>query len=65
MSLRTLNPRPQIPLSSLVMELKSVSEQIIPCLTELKELRLILFDAAKSPYIKLTLLGSTVSKKCS
>lgn len=62
MSKRTANPRPQIPVSEIVLEMLSPKEPVISSLKELKSLRLIQFDEANSTFVKLTLLGYTVTR---
>lgn len=61
-SLRTPNPRPSIAVAGIASELQQVSEQIVPMLTELKDLRLIAFDKPSVQSVKLTLLGFTVTR---
>jgi hypothetical protein len=59
-SLRTPNPRPLIAVAGIASELQQVSEQIVPMLTELKDMRLIAFDKPNVQSIKLSLLCHTV-----
>lgn len=61
-SQRAANPRPQISVTGIADELMQVREQILPMLTELKDLRLITFDNIYVQSIKLTLLGFTVKR---
>ena len=62
MSTRTANPRPQILINLLANELSVLREQVLPFLTELKDMRLIQFEGYASVYVKLTLLGYTVKR---
>jgi hypothetical protein len=62
MSQRVVNPRPQIPIKSLAAELLLMRDQIMPSITELKNLRLIQYDASATLYVRLTLLGSTTTE---
>lgn len=63
MSKRVANPRPQITISAVAGELSLQSEQILPSLTELKDMRLIQLDKPiNAAYVKLTLLGHTVNR---
>lgn len=63
MSKRVANPRPQITISAVAEELALRSEQILPCLTELKDMRLVQLDKPyNAAYVKLTLLGHTVNR---
>ncbi len=62
MSTRVSNPRPQIPISVIASELRLLQDQILPAITELKKLRLINHDMHAPAYIKLTLLGFTVTR---
>ncbi len=61
-SKRTANPRPQILVKGIADELLQMREQILPMLTELKDMRLITFDHTYVQSVKLTLLGTTVSR---
>lgn len=61
-SSRVANPRPFIHIGGIANELMQVTEQILPMLTELKDLRLITFDKPNVQSVKLTLLGFTVSR---
>lgn len=62
MSARVANPRPFINITGIATEMMQVNEQILPMLTELKDLRLITFDKPNVQSVKLTLLGFTVSR---
>lgn len=64
MSKRVPNPRPQIPVNAVAAELALVREQILPSISELKKLRLIQYESGNfaPDYLKLTLLGSTVTR---
>lgn len=61
MSARSVNPRPQIIVQQLANELSMGSDQLIPCLDALKEMRLIKAEGFGKT-VKLTLLGSTVNR---
>jgi hypothetical protein len=61
MSTRSVNPRPQIHLHVLAMELSTTVEHLVAQLTELRELRLIQYEHIKLPHVRLTLLGYTVT----
>jgi len=62
MSKRVPNPRPQIPVNVIASELSISQDQIVTAMTELKKMRLIQYDMATPAYIKLTLLGCTVTR---
>lgn len=62
MSARVANPRPQVAVTGIATELKQVNEQLLPMLTELKDMRLITFDKPNVQAVRLTLLGFTVSR---
>lgn len=64
MSLRVPNPRPQISIHHLAAELLLFKEQILPAITELQSLRLIQHNSPNNDteYVKLTLLGFTVTR---
>ncbi len=62
MSQRSANPRPQIPVQLLAREFLIATDNLVLCLTELKKLRLIRYEQGKSPHIRLTLLGYTVTR---
>ena len=62
MSTRVPNPRPQIPISAVASELLLTQEHILPAVSELKKMRLIVHDMHAPAYIKLTLLGCTVTR---
>lgn len=62
-SKRTPNPRPQIAVDMVAGELRESYGQISHQLAELKDMRLIQFDTIVPAYIKLTLLGTTVTRK--
>mgnify|MGYP007072815177 CR=1 FL=1 len=62
MSCRTPNPRPAIQVAGIASEMEQGREQILPMLTELKDMRLIKFEEPAVISIKLTLLGFTVRR---
>ena len=62
MSKRVPNPRPQIPITAVASELSLMHDNILPAITELKKMRLIQHDMQAPAYIKLTLLGCTVTR---
>jgi hypothetical protein len=62
LSTLNLHPRPPIMLGTLAGELLTFKENIRPALDELKDLRLIQFDETSSLYVKLTLLGFSVTR---
>ena len=61
-SQRTANPRPPIMVSGIAKEMQQLSEQLIPILVELKDMRLITFNEPAQTSLKLTLLGFTVNR---
>lgn len=61
-SKRTPNPRPPIPVANIANEMQQVREQIMPMLTELKDMRLIIYSDVSFNSIRLTLLGFTVER---
>jgi Mn-dependent DtxR family transcriptional regulator len=62
MSNRMANPRPQVQVHEIARELQTVPDQITLSLHELKNMRLIQYDGNGAPHVRLTLLGSTVSR---
>ncbi|OSZ78991.1 hypothetical protein CAP35_12295 [Chitinophagaceae bacterium IBVUCB1] len=62
MSCRTANPRPAIAVAGIATEMHQAREQILPMLSELKDMRLIKFEEPSAISIKLTLLGFTVTR---
>ena len=62
MSKRVANPRPQIEVDVLAQEMLESSEHIAGLLVELKDLRLVQYDMATPRFVKLTLLGFTVTR---
>jgi hypothetical protein len=62
MSKRVANPRPLIDVDMLAQELLESREYIAGLLVELKELRLVQYDMASPRFVKLTLLGFTVTR---
>ncbi len=61
-STRTIQPRPLVNTYDLANELSMSRESLMPCLTELKQTRLVTFNDAKAVSIRLTLLGSVVKR---
>jgi hypothetical protein len=61
-SKRTANPRPAVQVLGIANELRVTPEQLVPFLTELKDLRLIQFGTSPVAFVKLTLLGYTVQR---
>ena len=61
MSTRVSNPRPQIPISVLASELFMSQELLSPAIMRLKKMRLIQHEKHSLAYLKLTLLGYTVT----
>lgn len=59
---RTMSPRPQIAIQEITSELLSISEKVVPALDKLKMMRLIENTKIKSPFVRLTLLGTSVVK---
>lgn len=61
-SKRSMTPRPRIPVAELTAELPdmSLNEYVLPCLTQLKRMRLIEYNSYDAPFVKLTLLGHTM-----
>lgn len=59
---RTMSPRPQIAIQEIANELLSISEKIVPALDKLKMMRLIENSKVKTPFVRLTLLGTSVVK---
>jgi predicted transcriptional regulator len=62
MSKMMANPRPQLTVRDIAGELNMSSDQLMPTLVELKDLRLIQFNEPGLSTIKLTLLGCTVQR---
>ncbi len=62
MSAREMNPRPKIMVQELVNELMITQDNLMPCLTALKDMRLINTEGFGFACIKLTLLGTTVNR---
>lgn len=62
MSRRTANPRPLIAVLMLAEELRQAKASIMPLLMELKAHRLIKFNEPAALSVKLTLLGSNLSR---
>lgn len=62
MSAREMNPRPKIMVQQLVDELMITQDNLMPCLTALKDMRLINAEGYDFTSIKLTLLGTTVNR---
>lgn len=57
-----MNPRPVIQVPMLAQELVMGTNDLVNCLDELKQLRLIKQEGFGYANIKLTLLGSTVNR---
>ena len=61
-STRTFNPRPLVNTGDLARELSITRDSLMPCLAQLKYLRLVNFNDAQGMVIRLTLLGSVVNR---
>ncbi len=57
-----MQPRPLVDTAELAMELSVTRENLMPSLTQLKQLRLINFNDTKAAGIRLSLLGTVVKR---
>jgi len=57
-----MRPRPEINTNELASELLVSAESLMPQLSELKKLRLVNFNDTKGSAVRLTLLGSIVTR---
>ena len=62
MSKMMANPRPQLMVRDIAGELNMSSDQLMPTLVALKDLRLIQFNEPSQVSVKLTLLGHTIQR---
>src|SRR5260370_822849 len=61
-STRTLQPRPLVNTYDLANELNMSREQLMNCLSQLKQTRLVSFNDTQFTGVRLTLLGSVVKR---
>jgi DNA-binding GntR family transcriptional regulator len=61
-STRTIQPRPSVNTYELANELSMSRENLMSCLTSLKQTRLLNFNDAQAQSVRLTLLGTVVKR---
>lgn len=60
---RTMSPRPKLAVQEIANELLSINQMVVPSLDKLKMMRLIEFNKVQQPFVRLTLLGTSVVRR--
>lgn len=61
-SARGMQPRPEVATLQIAHELSLPADNLLACLTQLQQLRLIAYCGNKEASVKLTLLGTVVKR---
>lgn len=62
-SARSIHPRPAVSIAELATELSVSAASLVSTLAELKQLRLVSFNDSMKTSVRLTLLGSVVTRE--
>jgi hypothetical protein len=62
-SARDMQPRPEVAAVQIARELSVTMDNLAPCLAQLKQLRLLTYCDAGANSVRLTLLGTVVTRE--